>query len=744
MNGVMNNSITSLYIVLALVVFTTKGFAESLLRWPLDIKPALSSTFGESRSTSFHMGIDFKTWGRTGYLVRAISDGHVERIRTSPWGYGRAIYLRLNDGRLAVYAHLEEFSEFLKKPVASAQLEKGVYSTDIWFEPKDFKVSIGDVIGFTGESGAGPPHLHFEIRDSNNSPINPLKTDYSIADSTAPTLKSIAFIPIGWSSRVNGARKPLSVELSWDDIEQIYKIDSSIQIEGQVGVALRVWDRAEAAANKLAPYRLELKIADELLFEAQYDQAAYSSSHQIFLDRIKLDTPQGIRNFHALFRSKGNRLPFYLNSKDGFLRTHSNYGALGLVKGEYWLEVIAADIVGQSSSAHVKIVVNSTPAIRYAKWGGVDSILTVGVVDSDNELLRATLYGARDEAWAVISNGVLGGREIVDWPIRGHDSSWKLVVKDKYGAGDSIIFSNPIPDQVNRLIDVIETCRDRWIEWDIRTEQPLSVFPEALISDRVGDVRQIGHSHYIASFPLEYGESDQANLFFSADKIIHRGVVSQRGLVPGKARQLLLEDGQIRIDVTEKSVYDTLFPQVVSSVFDDFHGFKVKSSSFLITPIDTPFDEPITVGIRIDSTQISDRNIGLYGSSDGKNWTFLSDDRIDGYISASIRRLKYFALLADIEKPSLAIITPIKTSTADANPHIKITLRDDQSGIVREEDIVINLNQEKLIFEYDPEGHKAIGFLGHPLNKGLHVIEASVQDAAGNRTAIQQEFKIDF
>jgi hypothetical protein len=63
---------------------------------------------------------------------------------------------------------------------------------------------------------------------------------------------------------------------------------------------------------------------------------------------------------------------------------------------------------------------------------------------------------------------------------------------------------------------------------------------------------------------------------------------------------------------------------------------------------------------------------------------------------------------------------------------------------VFEVDIEINLNQEKLIFEYDPEGHKAIGFLGRPLNKGLHVIEASVQDAAGKKTAIRKEFKIDF
>ena len=52
-------------------------------QWPLEIKPALSSTFGETRKASFHAGMDVKTWGRTGYAVKAIADGYVWRLRTS-------------------------------------------------------------------------------------------------------------------------------------------------------------------------------------------------------------------------------------------------------------------------------------------------------------------------------------------------------------------------------------------------------------------------------------------------------------------------------------------------------------------------------------------------------------------------------------------------------------------------------------------------------------------------------------
>ena len=95
----------------ALVVLALLGGAEAAeFGWPLKIKPALSSTFGESRSSAFHFGVDLKTWGKTGYEVRALAAGHILRLRTSPWGYGRAVYQKLADGRILVYAHLQDFA----------------------------------------------------------------------------------------------------------------------------------------------------------------------------------------------------------------------------------------------------------------------------------------------------------------------------------------------------------------------------------------------------------------------------------------------------------------------------------------------------------------------------------------------------------------------------------------------------------------------------------------------------------
>ena len=152
-----------------LVLLACSGGAEpAALLWPLELQPALSSTFGETRSTAFHAGIDLKTWGKTGYPVRAVADGWILRVRTSPWGYGRALYQRLADGRIAVYAHLEGFFKPVHERVREAQRLSRQYSVQLWLEEHEIPVRRGQVIAFTGQSGAGsaPPEQASKTRSS--------------------------------------------------------------------------------------------------------------------------------------------------------------------------------------------------------------------------------------------------------------------------------------------------------------------------------------------------------------------------------------------------------------------------------------------------------------------------------------------------------------------------------------------------------------------------------------------------
>ena len=69
----------------------------------------LSGNLGELRSDHFHMGLDIKTYGRINVPVYASDDGYIERVRVSGTGYGKALYLKHNDGYKSVYAHLNSF-----------------------------------------------------------------------------------------------------------------------------------------------------------------------------------------------------------------------------------------------------------------------------------------------------------------------------------------------------------------------------------------------------------------------------------------------------------------------------------------------------------------------------------------------------------------------------------------------------------------------------------------------------------
>ena len=125
-----------------------------------------------------------RTFGEIGKKIYAIESGQIVRIKVSPYKYGKAIYLQLNDGNIALYSHLDRFNSTIEKICDSIRIKNNSSFFDYHF-PDNEKIPItkSDIIGYSGDTGSlSGPHLHFEIRDKDNQPINPLVDFYEIED----------------------------------------------------------------------------------------------------------------------------------------------------------------------------------------------------------------------------------------------------------------------------------------------------------------------------------------------------------------------------------------------------------------------------------------------------------------------------------------------------------------------------------------------------------------------------------
>ena len=109
----MSNSLKAHSLLLGIFfvcsIYSLPSFSQQFIpKNPLEIKPSLAGNYGELRPNHFHAGIDLKTAGREGLNVLSAGDGFVSRVKISPYGYGKAVYIDHPEGYTTVYAHLQE------------------------------------------------------------------------------------------------------------------------------------------------------------------------------------------------------------------------------------------------------------------------------------------------------------------------------------------------------------------------------------------------------------------------------------------------------------------------------------------------------------------------------------------------------------------------------------------------------------------------------------------------------------
>ncbi|HKQ58152.1 MAG TPA: M23 family metallopeptidase [Candidatus Eisenbacteria bacterium] len=234
---------------------------------PLDLPLVLNGGFGEFRSNHFHAGLDLGTGGQVGRSVYAPLPGWIERVRASGAGYGRSLYLHADDGRLLVFGHLDAFAPPIAGYIAAVQESSGQYEQDLWPPAGRFRVTAGQRIAWTGESGAGGPHLHIEIRRGDIA-YNPLRAGLAIPDTSAPTLASVTLEPLDDTSYVERSPAPVTVRLA--------ESPPRVRVLGRVRVMVAARDGVWRGVDRMVPWSVSTTFEGSEV-ECRFDSVSWAT-----------------------------------------------------------------------------------------------------------------------------------------------------------------------------------------------------------------------------------------------------------------------------------------------------------------------------------------------------------------------------------------------------------------------------------------------------------------------------------
>lgn len=311
-----------LYTLLILFVFkgtTAQEYPTGYFIPPLDGILQLSGTFAELRGNHFHSGIDLRTGGKEGLPVKACADGVVVRIRISPIGFGKAVYINHPNGFTTVYAHLQSFSPAIDKWAREQQYKMEQFDVDL-FPPKDLlHVKQGEIIAKSGNSGSSEgPHVHFEVRETKTEfPVDPVLFGFPVKDFIRPTIHGLRVYPEGKNAIVNGKNLPTSLGLvGWGPMYRL-KISDTLEIAGHYSLGISASDLLNETSNRNGIVSYAVYLDSVLMFEWKAVRFSFAETRYI---NSFIDYPHYYATNQRFMRTHidpGNRLSMYTFNPTG-------------------------------------------------------------------------------------------------------------------------------------------------------------------------------------------------------------------------------------------------------------------------------------------------------------------------------------------------------------------------------------------------------------------------------------------
>ena len=263
--------------ILLLSLFINDLKSQSNQNFVMDLPINLSGTFGELRTNHFHSGIDIKTNRREGLNIYSYEKGYISRIQVSTYGYGKAIYITHPDGKTTVYAHLSKFSEKIQNYVKDIQYKRKKFAIKVYPKESEILIEKNEIIGYSGNTGSSSgPHLHFELRDKNNMPVNPLKyRNIEIIDTIIPSLKGVYYKELKYNNGKLEDNYSRFKKIKFIENDNGKYLTDTLYTNGVIGFGVNSFDLMNNSNNVYGLNKIITKINDSVNFKINFDKFSF-------------------------------------------------------------------------------------------------------------------------------------------------------------------------------------------------------------------------------------------------------------------------------------------------------------------------------------------------------------------------------------------------------------------------------------------------------------------------------------
>ena len=270
--------------------------------WPLRGRVDLSSGYGDFRAGRFHVGLDLRTGGEVGAKVYSPVDGYVWRVSMSYRGYGKGLYVKGTDDRLYVFGHLSGFNDAIQEAVRNEQFRRERYYVDLYYRKDLIPVKKGELIAYSGQTGVGAPHLHFEVRTPDNVPLNPLKHGFELDDEVAPTFERIGLQLMDDRSLFPHGRRRLFVPVTKTGPGK-FELDTVLYLNAPFGVLVDCYDQMRSGGMRQAIRKLALFIDGVPYYESVLDSLPFEIGPAVNLVFDPSEAASGEKRVRRAYRA---------------------------------------------------------------------------------------------------------------------------------------------------------------------------------------------------------------------------------------------------------------------------------------------------------------------------------------------------------------------------------------------------------------------------------------------------------